>query len=145
MKTVVSVLLLISVLLSCAACSCKQEKTYEDGYKDGYADGHYDANSANANHSFEMYQEGYNEACGDFIYKVIDSEAVHYAVEHGGWHPEEAMCIIDAYENGQASYGELPITEKDYKDAVSSLYYYYDYFYSARYKDKLDCDYDYYE
>ena len=146
MKKLIKVILVASlcvVLLLCLS-SCEQEQTYEDGYIDGYSDGRYDAKEAASDHSFEMYKEGYDEAYIDFVESVICGEAVHYAVEHGGWHPEEAMSIIDAY-NGQWSYGELPITEKDYKDAVSSLYYYYDYFYNAQYQDKMNCGYDFYE
>lgn len=127
------------VLFFCLS-SCGNQKTYDDGYEDGYADGHYDASNALSDHGFDLYQEGYEEAYEDFVYGIIEYEAVHYAKDHGGWHPEEAMCIIDAYEKGQDSY-----TEKDYKDAVRSLYYYYAYFYDARYKDDVECGYDFYE
>ena len=123
------------VLIFCLS-SCRTQKTNEDGYGDGNTSYH-------SRHSGEMYQEGYNEAYRDFVYDIIQYEAVRYAVEHGGWHPEEAMAIIDAYENGQSYYGT--ITEKDYKDAVRSLYCYYEYFYNAFYEDDVDCGYENYE
>lgn len=125
--------------------SCRKQKTYEEGYNDGYADGQYDASNALSDYSFEMYKEGYDEAYGDFVYGIIEDKAIHYAVDHGGWHPEEAMGIIDAYEKGQSYYGKLQITEKDYKDAVRSLCCYYEYFYNSRYEDDVECGYDFYE
>jgi hypothetical protein len=82
----------------------------------------------------ELYEAGFKEAYGEF-YHAIDYEAVHYAKDNGGWHPEEAMCIIDAYENGEG------YTEEEYREAVRSLYCFYEYFYNSWYKEVVDCDY----
>lgn len=135
---------LCGVLIFCLL-SCEKQKTYEDGYNDGYEDGYFDASNELSDYGFDMYQEGYDEAYGDFVYGIIEDEAVHYAVEHGGWHPEEAMCIIDCYEKGYDYCESLLITEEIYKDAVKSLYCYYEYFFNAWYKDDVVCEYDFYE
>ena len=93
---------------------------YWEGYEDGRDSG-YD----------EGYAEGYAEAQSHF-YETVNYYAVHYAREHSKWHPEEAMCIIEAYENG-VSYGSTTVTETEYKEAVESLYHYSQYFYYEMY------------
>ena len=125
--------------------SCEVAKTYEDGYYEGFDDGYFDASMEYDGHSFEMYAKGYDESYGDFVEGVIEYKAIRYVREGSEWHPEEAMCIIDCYEKGLNYCGNYPITEKDYKEAVKSLYRYYEYFYNAWYKDDVECDYDFYD
>lgn len=133
-KLMLNLALCVGILFCLSSCS--KQKTYEEGYNDGYEDGYIDASNELSDYGFDMYQEGYDEAYGDFVYGIIEDEAVHYAVEHGGWHPEEAMCIIDAYENGEMAFGSMSVSEEDYKEAVKSLYFYYEYFYGGSYKNK---------
>ena len=95
-------------------------------------------------YGYEMYEAGYDEAYGDFE-DIIQYKAIKYARNFSEWHPEEAMCIIDAYESGDFYYGSATITEEDYKEAVASLYHYYAYFYSSMYKQDAECGYYDYE
>lgn len=132
------------VLIFCLS-SCRKQKTYEEGYNDGYENGNFDANDALSDFGFEMYGKGYEEAYGDFVYGIIEYKAIKHARTFSTFHPEEAMCVIDCYEKGYAYCGSLLITDEIYKDAVESLYRYYDYFYSARYKEDTECDYEYYD
>ena len=150
-KTMKKLLLMITIILALfiSLSSCVSEKTYDDGYFDGYEEGynegHLYAKDEYSEHSFDMYKEGYDEAYEDFLNDIVHDAAVFYAKEKGGWHPEEAMCIIDAYESGGMSYGQMPITEEDYKAAVHSLYYYYEYFYDFDPGDKIECGYENYD
>jgi hypothetical protein len=108
---------------------------YNDGYDEGYDEGYY-----------EGYYEGYDEGHYDGIYYdweeniheiavELEYDAIHYAVENGGWHPEEAWMIIEAYQNNEPFYKDgSPPSKQDYFDAIDSLIYFYDYFYSARYE-----------
>lgn len=139
MKKFLFVALCISLCLCLTACES------EDSYLNVYEDGYYDASVEFSEHSHEMYEEGYKEAYRDFSEGIIWYEAIHYARQFSEWSPEEAMCVIDAYESGTLYYGSLPITEQDYKEAVESLYHYYEYFYNAMYKQDAECDYDNYE
>lgn len=135
----------LSVALLFCLLSCETAKTYEDGYIDGCSDGHFFASEEFSEHSWEMYKKGYNEAYDDFVYGIIDNQAIHYARKFSEYHPEEAMCIIDCYKNGTRYWGKLPITDADYSAAVESLYRYYEYFLNAWYNDDAECDYDDYE
>ena len=140
------------IMLSVALClglifglsSCIDSQAYEDAYFDGYEDGRFDASSEFRSHSFEMYLNGYDEAYRDFADTVFSDYAIWYAREFSEYHPEEAMCIIDCYERGERYCGQLPITEEDYKDAIESLYRYYEYFLNGMYKDDIDCGCDFY-
>ena len=108
---------------------------YDDGYDDGYDCGHDDG-------YYEGYDRGHDDGIYDDWYDNIDEigwyfedEAVHYAKEQGGWHPEEAWMIIEAYRNNEPFYQDgSPPSKQDYIDAIDTLIYFYDYFYSARYE-----------
>ena len=115
-----------------------------DGYESGYDDGCSAARDELSEYGYEMYKRGYDEAYRDIVEEIIDYEAVHYARNFSNWHPEEAMGIIDCYESGDRYYGDIPITEEDYRDAIKSLYHYYAYFYSALYEDDIKCSYDFF-
>ena len=109
----------------------QEQLAYDVGYDDGY---------------YEGYYEGYDEGHYDGVYCdweenireiacELEYDAVHYAVDNGGWHPEEAWMIIEAYRNNEPFYQNgSPPSKQDYIDAIDSLIYFYDYFYSARYE-----------
>ena len=131
MKKLLAALLLLS-LFFVSSCS-NNVHTYKDGYDDGYEDGLH-------NGRYAGYEDGYEDGyeAGSENYKEhgwwFEEQAVDHAREYSEWHPEEAMEVIDAYENGKPVYGSVP-TLDEYRDAVKSLYYFYDYFYCALYKD----------
>lgn len=135
MKKLYAVILAVIVLLCCLAVYTgssirtaekeKKETYFEDGYNKGYNDG-YDAGYDEG--SFYGYEDGRNEI------EWAEEEAIFYAKENGGWHPEEAWMIIEAYRNKEPFYsdGSIP-SEQDYNDAVNSLIYFFEYFYSKNY------------
>ena len=139
-KTGIGIALCIA-LIFCLP-SCRVSKSNGDDYMKGYDDGYLDGISMNSEEEFMKYMCGYEEAYDDFVEGVINNKAISYAREESAWHPEEALCIIDWYEKGYSYCGNYPITENDYKEAVKSLYRYYEYFYNARYEDDVECDYD---
>ena len=111
------------------------DDSYYEGYNDVYDEGY--------NDGIEL---GYNEGHHDGIYydweenideigSYFEQEAVYYDKDNGGWHPEEAWEIIEAYQNNEPFYsdGSQP-SKQDYMDAINSLIYFYDYFYSERYE-----------
>ena len=57
-------------------------------------------------------------------------DAEHYAREKSGWNPEEAMGIIEDFENQTAYYNDFIPSVDEYIEAVHSLYYFYEYYYS---------------
>ena len=123
------------------ASSCNKHTVPEvdDSYYDGYGEG-YD----------EGYEEGlvYGYDCGhdDGVYydwddnigeigRYFEDEAVYYAKDQSGWRPEEAWMLIEAYQNNEPFYQDgSPPSEQDYIDAIDSLMYFYDYFYSKIYE-----------
>lgn len=129
-----AVIVLLCCLSSCGGTSiykmekeAKEEALYHSGYDVGYEEGHWDGYDSG-------YDEGYSYGYEDGLNEV-EWKAISYAKENGGWHPEEAWMIIEAYQNNEPFYsdGSMP-SEQDYLDAINSLIYFYDYFYSARYK-----------
>ena len=137
MKKVISFILLSASLLLCLS-SCNDRgavygnynEEYDDGYEAGFDEGYGEG-------LWEGYKEGYSEAYYRFEESALH-DAVHYAEDYSGWHPEEAMYIIEAYENGDLAFGYMTVTEKDYKNAVQSLCLYYQYFYDALYYEKMN-------
>ena len=141
----------IAALFTLVICllSCSYEGTYDEGYSEGYDDGYSDA-------KFEMeylieeysdrydigyddgYWEGSREGWIDHLEepgRYFEDEAVHYARKYSEWHPEEAWMIIEAYHNNEPLPEESAVpSEQDYLEAIDSLIYFYDYFYSARYE-----------
>lgn len=106
---------------------------YYEGYDEGYYAGYDDGNLMG-------HSEGYDE--GFDLVREAEWTAVEYAIENCRWCPEEAMSIIDAYENGEAFYEDgAPPSKEDYKEAVRSLYYFYDYFYCGMYDELKDYSY----
>ncbi len=89
---------------------------WDAGFDEGRAEGYYD---------------GYKS--GRSLIDAAVEEAVHYT---NGWHPEEAMMVIDCYENGEAFYEDgTPPSKEDYKEAIMSLYQFYEYFYNRFYEE----------
>lgn len=99
----------------------KKVTYYADGYDTGYEEG-YDEGY------FYGYEDGYEEVAW------VKEEAIFHAKENGGWHPEEACVIIEAYRNKDPFYedGSAP-SKQDYDDAVNSLISFFEFFYSNKY------------
>jgi hypothetical protein len=142
MKKLTALFAILIVL--CFLSSCAYE-TYEDGYADGYSDGYFDAETEMQYQLEEEfldgydwgYEEGYWEAekeYSDYGW-LLEFDAMHYAREQTGWQPEEAWMIIEAYQNNESYYvdGSSP-SEEDYLDAIDTLIYFYDYFFSKMYE-----------
>lgn len=48
--------------------------------------------------------------------------------------PEEAMMVIDSYENGTPFWNDgEPASEEDYQNAARTLYYFYQYYYNGEF------------
>ena len=113
----------------------EKQKTYHaNGYYEGYDVGYYDGYDFGYG---EGYSDGSDNGWIDNLEgpgRYFEEDARHYAREHSGWTPEEAWMLIEAYQNQEPWYkdGSLP-SEQDYLDAINSLIYFYDYFYSKRY------------
>lgn len=112
----------------------KEYRTYDAGYEEGLSVGQ-------ENGYDEGYNEGYNngyEIGRDERYDFgwyFEEKAIDYVREHNQWHPEEALMIIEAYQNNEPFYQDgSPPSEHDYNDAIESLMLFYDYFYSSKYK-----------
>lgn len=132
MKKHCAILSVIAILLCCLS-SCgksdyardreaKEEAIYQRGYEDGYDEGYFDGSDDGWMYNIE--EPG----------RYLEEEAVDYARKQSGWTPEEAWMLIDAYQNQEPWYedGSVP-SEQDYLDAINSLIYFYDYFYSKKY------------
>lgn len=129
---------LCAILFFCLS-SCSGEDAFDDedngDYYDGYVDGYNDAVSEND--VYEAYRDGYNDAYYRFEDGVL-SDAIDYVQKYSKWHPEEALYIIDAYESGELAFGKMELSEDDYKEAINSLYLYYEYFYNSNYYDVMN-------
>lgn len=131
--SIIMAIMLFGIVLS--SCSSKQESSNDELYQDGY-DAGYDIG----------FDEGYEygRVDGAFFDRDdnmaeiacdLEDEAIHYVVEQGYWHPEEACTIIEAYQNNTAYYknGSSP-SKQDYIKAVDSLICFYNYFYCKLYE-----------
>lgn len=141
MKKFLILAMCVFLCFALTSCESESESEIESAYLSGYDDGYSLASDIMLEYGRNRYAAGYDEAYNDLKW-IADDNAVHYAREHSKWHPEEAMCVIDAYESGNYYYGKDPITEKDYKEAIKSLYYYSSYFYYEMYENEMECDYD---
>ena len=133
-KIMLALTLCIMCLSSCQKKDTHKEEYYGD-YHDGYVDGYNDAISEND--VYKAYCEGYNDAYGRFEYVVLP-DAIDYVQKYSKWHPEEALDIIDAYESGELAFGSMKVSEDDYKEAIKSLYLYYEYYYNSNYYDIMN-------
>lgn len=142
MKRFVATLVLFA--LSICLLSCSQGRTYEDGYEDGYADGYSTAESdmqylmeEEFLYGYDIgYDDGYREAEDEYNdYGWLEDEAIHYAREYSEWSPEEAMSVIEAYQNNEPFWQDgSPPSHEEYLDAIESLIRFYEYFYCAMYE-----------
>ena len=129
MKRIFIFTLAVVAVLSLTACS--SYGSYNDGYAEGYADGVYDGYIQGEDYD-TWYEAGYSD--GRMDGSVLEEKAIRYAREYSEWSPEEAMDVIDAYQNNQPFWqdGSSP-THEDYMEAIESLYRFYEYFYCAVY------------
>lgn len=140
MKRIFAVIFLLffSVCVSSACEPKNYEVGYEEGYNDGYSDAKYDLEYLIEEKFSDGYDIGYDDGQSDAWDELgadYEYEAIHYARKNSGWSPEEAWGLIESYQNNEPFYqdGSSP-SEQDYLNAIESLIYFYDYFYSSRYK-----------
>lgn len=127
MKKATAIIAVWIILCFLSACSME---TYDDGYEDGYSDGYSDAEDEEF---FDGYDIGYDDGKRDGSW--LEEDAIDYVREHSDWHPEEAVEVIEAYQNNEPFWRDgSPPSYEEYLDAIDSLIYFYDYFYSVRYK-----------
>ena len=146
--------------LAICLLSCSYEGTYDEGYYDGYEDGYSDGyEDGYSDAKFEMeclieekylgqydkgYERGYDnghlygyqEAEEEYsYYGWLEDEAISYAREYSEWSPEEAMGLIEAYQNNEPFWQDgSPPSHEEYLDAIESLCRFYEYFYCAMYE-----------
>lgn len=110
------VLLLTSCNLNNKTSSSSWEKGFDEGFSQGFDEG-FD----------EGYYEGYNEGFDEILNVIYEAES--YAADNGGWHPYEAMWVIEMYQTKKSYYpdGSLP-TKEEYYNAINSLIYFYEFF-----------------
>ena len=135
MKQTAAMLTVLMLVLCLSACS---KPTYEEGYEDGYSDAESDMQYLIEEECLEWYDMGYDDGWVDNIGEIgryFEEEAVDYVREYCEWHPEEAVCIIEAYQNNESFYEDgSPPSRQDYLDAIDSLVYFYNYFYGSYYE-----------
>lgn len=143
MKQTAAILAVLILILCLSACS---KPTYEEGYEDGYSDAEFEVEylmEAECQGWYDMgYSDGYYEGSNDGwvdnleeIGRFFEEDAVDFVREHCQWHPEEAVCIIEAYRNNEPFYENgSPPSRQDYLDAIDSLIYFYEYFYGSYYE-----------
>lgn len=124
---------LVMVLLLCG-CSTH---TYEDGYQDGFNDASFELETEYEWYLSESYREGYTD--GYDRIKESRSAAEYYACDRAVYHPEEALMIIDAYENNEPFWNNgNPPSYQEYMDAARSLYYFYEYYFNGEFNEFED-------
>lgn len=141
-KSFAALLILIAAVF---LMSCGSNGYYDQGYADGRADGRLEAELELYDKRFESgydagWEDGYSVGYDSWFdhpvdpAKYFEDEAVQYAAKNSGWHPEEAWSIIEAYHNSDPFWEDgSPPSKQDYYDAIDSMIYFYEYFYSAKY------------
>lgn len=104
---------------------------FDEGFSKGYLEGKTDSRDSGYRDSYDEPEIGLARYAQE-----LEWDAVHFVTDAGGWHPEEAWMLIEAYQNNEPFYsdGSVP-SDQDYLDAIESLIQFYDYFYSHRYED----------
>lgn len=118
MKKIISLIAVLALTVIClTACGEPQKSEYDEGYDAGFEKG---------------YGAGYEEGQADG--SVVEESAVEYVRERSDFLPEEAVAIIEAYQAGKPYWndGSSP-SQDDYLEAVGSLVYFCDYFFSREY------------
>lgn len=139
------ILLFVAALLISCGSNGYYDKGYEDGYAEGFSDGRLESELEIYDNRFDAgydagFEDGFisgSESWFDHPTEIagyFEDEAAHYAVNHGGLHPEEAWAIIEAYRNAEP-FGDdgSPPSTQDYNDAIDSMICFYEYFYSNKY------------
>ena len=142
MKRFIAIIVFFTFAISLLSCSYKG--SYEDGYADGYCDGYSDAESEVQYLMEEEFLDGYDAGYDDGYWEAedeyndygwLEDEAIHYARKYSEWSPEEAMWVIEAYQNIEPFWQDgSPPSHEEYLDAIESLIRFYEYFYSAMYE-----------
>lgn len=138
MKKIIICLFLILFITSCSSLEkSKDKKTVSND--NIYQNNYYSGEAENYDEIFDDgFDEGFIEGYYSGFYEIYNSvhEAEHYALDKGGWHPEEAVAVIEMYRTKVSYYpdGSIP-TEEEYLDAINSLVAFYEYFYSAKYEE----------
>ena len=142
MKRFISILAFFTFAVCMLSCSYKGN--YEDGYANGYIDGYSDAESEMQYLLEEEFLDGYDIGYDDGYWEAeheynyygwLEDEAVHYARKYSEWSPEEAMWVIEAYQNKEPFWQDgSPPSHEEYLDAIESLIRFYEYFYCAMYE-----------
>lgn len=144
MKKIVFILVLILLFSACSSNQTpdynynKYDGAFDEGYDEGYYEGYDEAFNESYNNGYnEGYDEGFYEGYCAGLEEIYTSfhEAERYASNNGGWHPEEAVVVIESYINNKPFYedGSSP-SKRDYELAVDSLIYFYEYYYSSKYE-----------
>lgn len=120
------------MLIFLSGCSSSYGKGYTAGYSDGYNDArvefNYDIESIIEEQYYTGYKDGYD--------RIAESRnaAEYYAMERSVFSPEEAMMIIDSYENGTPFWENgQSASEEDYQNAARTLYYFYEYYFDGEF------------
>ena len=137
-KNITTLIMLMVIIFSFTSCYYQENykedyyDIYNNGYNEGYDDG-YDIGREDG------YYDGVEDGWQDNIDEIgwwFEGNAIRYARERssGGWVPEEAWGIIEAYQNNEPLYdNEIP-SEQEYHEAVDSLICFYEYFYGKHYQ-----------
>ena len=127
MKRFFFVILFCTFLMS--GCS---DSSYDEGYSDGYEAARSEMEDEIAWYIQEQYNEGYYD--GYDRIKDSRSDAESYACVRSGFSPEEALMVIDAYENGEPFWNNGdPPSEEEYQDAARTLYFFYKYYFDGEF------------
>ena len=138
MKRFISIIALFA--FSVCLLSCSHKGSYEDGYADGYSDAKSEMQYLMEEEFLDGYDigydDGYRKAEEEYDdYGWLEHEAIHYARKYSEWSPEEAMSVIEAYQNKEPFWQDgSPPSHDEYLDAIESLFRFYEYFYCAMYE-----------
>ena len=133
----------MAVSLATALCmtSCAGDGAYDEGFDDGYDAGYeigYQQGSEESYSEYELeesFDAGYDYAIENCLYEDeiiwrIEEDAVHFARHNSEWHPEEALVIIESYQNNEPFNEDgSPPSWEDYTAAIQTLVSFYEYFY----------------
>ena len=118
MKRILFILLASCLLL----CGCSKSD-FDDGYEKGYKNGYNQAESEFSSNYRDILFEGAYEAKDDFAMAVASEygyEIVRGISTKYGLHPEEAIMILNDFQNGEH------VTAEDLRlaiDVVTEFYY----------------------
>lgn len=131
--------LIIAVAVFCLS-SCSSQDKYDEGWNDGFSAGYDDGWN-------EGFDDGFDEG---LIWGALDGQDdVEWSViyhlgnlegeisEVYGWHPEEALMILDDFKKGE------PVSEVNLHNAIDSINnFYYGIWDIITEIDEMDIDYE---